>query len=105
MADEPANVDGITGDAPKDVTLDPMAEELKKLEAMQQRTEKVAMKIGAEALAYMMSMGWTFGAALTEIKDEEGKVVKHKAELVVRPCTLAEWQRVQKEKLRKSLTL
>lgn len=47
-----------------------LEEEQKKLDAMQKSTEKTAMQIGREALAYMMSMGWTFGAALTEIKDE-----------------------------------
>lgn len=80
-------------------------EELQKLGNMQENTNAEAHQIAQESLAVMMAMGWTWDAALIEIKDKEsGKPVRYKAELIIRPLRLGEWQSVQKEKLRHELS-
>lgn len=121
MASEPLNnVDGITAPdgKPHDISIegkdydseppkqtDFMDGERKKLKDMQTQTEKMAVRIGQEAVAHMMAMGWTFDAGWEEVKDEKGNMVQKNPRLVVRSLTLVEWQAVQKEKLRRQLTL
>lgn len=80
-------------------------EELEKLGKMQEATNGEAHQIAQESIAVMMALGWTWDAALIEIKDKEtGKPVKYKAELIIRPLRLGEWQQVQKERLRHELS-
>lgn len=80
-------------------------EELEKLGNMQEATNAEAHQIAQESIAVMMALGWTWDAALIEIKDNEtGKPVRYKAELIIRPLRLGEWQSVQKEKLRHELS-
>lgn len=78
-------------------------EEMGKLGKMQEQTSAEAHNVAQESLGVMMAMGWTWDAGLVVIKDEEGKVVRHEAKLVIRPLRLGEWQTIQKERLRHDL--
>lgn len=91
-------------DARTPAPLDPLVEEQKALKRTQKGTENEAMQIAKEAMAYMMALGWRFDAGVREMKDENGKIVDRSNTLVIRPLSLGEWQDVQKEKLRRSLT-
>lgn len=79
-------------------------EDMAKLSKMQEGTKEEAHNVAHESLGVMMAMGWTWDAALEEVKDENGTVVNRKVHLVIRPLRLGEWQSIQKEKLRHELS-
>ena len=81
-----------------------MKQEQKKLLEMQERTSEEAHGVANESLAVMMAMGWTWDAAIVNVKNKEDKVIGTDARLVIRPLGLAEWQMIQKEKLRHELS-
>jgi pyruvate/2-oxoacid:ferredoxin oxidoreductase alpha subunit len=79
-------------------------EDMAKLTKMQAGTKQEAHNVAQESLGVMMAMGWTWDAAMEEIKDKKtGEVVKRGVHLVIRPMNLHEWQTVQKERLRNQL--
>lgn len=82
---------------------DPLAAEKARLLKIQKQNQAAAIQIAKEAASVMMELGWKWDATLEEYTTDEG-VKRVRSKLILRTMELDEWQLLQKELLRRSLT-